>query len=379
MIYLDNAATSWPKPESVYEASDDALRRGGNPGRSTSEKAKAAADDIYNARVALAELFHIAAPERIVFALNATDAINLALNGMVKPGDHVITSRIEHNAVTRPLAYLEDSGVSVTKTDTDPAIGIDLVAFEKAFRPETRLVVMTHGSNVTGTLNPIKEIGAICRKKGVPFLVDASQTAGAIPIDVVDMNIDLLAFPGHKSLLGPTGTGGLYVSEKVSPHPLRAGGTGVFSEVRLQPEQLPYYYEAGTQNTCGLAGLCAGVSHILEKSVNGIYHHEQQMLQKLIEGLRSIDGVIIYGPLTGPRAAALSFNIDGIDCADVAMILETSYGISVRSGLQCAPDTHRLIGTIDIGGTVRVSPGVFTTDEELDTFLAAIRDISEDA
>lgn len=379
MIYLDNAATSWPKPESVYQASDDALRRGGNPGRSTSEKAKAAADDIYSARVALAELFHITAPERIVFSLNATDAINLALSGMVKPGDHVITSRIEHNAVTRPLAYLEDSGVSVTKVETDPASGVDLFAFEKAFLPETKLVVMTHGSNVTGTLNPIEEIGAICRNKGVPFLVDAAQTAGAIPIDVVAMNIDLLAFPGHKSLLGPAGTGGLYVSETVSPHPLRSGGTGVFSEVRLQPEQLPYYYEAGTQNTCGIAGLCAGVHSVLERSVNNIYHEEQKMLQTLISGLTSIPEVSVYGPLEGPRAAALSFNIEGIDCADVAMILETSYGISVRSGLQCAPDTHRLLGTIDVGGTVRVSPGIFATSDEIETFLSAIREIASEA
>ena len=379
MIYLDNAATSWPKPDAVYDACDKALRRGGNPGRSVSEKAKAAADDIYDARVALAELFNISEPERVIFTLNATDAINLGINGLVDPGDHVITSQIEHNAVTRPLAYKEDSGVSVSKVATDPVTGIDIEAFRAAFRPETKLVVMTHGSNVTGTLNPIEEIGAICRERDVAFLVDASQTAGAIPIDVVKMNIDLLAFPGHKSLLGPTGTGGLYVSEKARPHPVRSGGTGVFSEVRLQPEQLPYYYEAGTQNTCGIAGLCAGAHFILEKSVNNIYHSEQKMLQHLIDGLAAIAGVTIYGPTSAPRAAAISFNIEGMDCADVAMILETSYQISVRSGLQCAPDTHRLIGTIDCGGTVRVSPGLFTTDEEIETFLSAITDIAAEA
>ena len=378
MIYLDNAATSWPKPEAVYKASDQAIRRGGNPGRSSSEKARAAADDIADARSALAELFHVSDPARIVFALNATDAINLGINGMIGSGGHVITSQIEHNAVTRPLAYLEDAGTRITKVKTDPVEGVDLEELRNAFCEDTNLVVMSHGSNVTGTLNPVKEIGAICREKNVPFLVDASQTAGAIPIDAEKMNIDLLAFPGHKSLLGPTGTGGLYVSERVSPHPIRSGGTGVFSEVRLQPEKLPFYYEAGTQNTCGLAGLAAGVRYILERSVNNIFHEEQKMLNMLIDGLRAIPAVKIYGPVSGPRAAAVSFNIEGLDCADAAMILETHYDISVRSGLQCAPDTHRLIGTFNTGGTLRVSPGIFNTPDEINTFIDAVREIAEE-
>ncbi|MDO4870123.1 MAG: aminotransferase class V-fold PLP-dependent enzyme [Bacillota bacterium] len=378
MLYLDNAATSWPKPEAVYDAVTDAVRRGGNPGRSNSEKARAAAGDMSDARAVLAQLFHISDPARIVFAMNATDAINLGLQGMLKPGDHVITSQMEHNAVTRPLAYLEDAGVRVTKVETDPVKGVSLDGIRQAICSETRLVVMSHASNVTGTLNPIEDIGGICREAGIPFMVDASQSAGAIPIDVAKMNIDLLAFPGHKSLLGPTGTGALYVSETVSPRPLRSGGTGVFSEVRLQPEQLPYYYEAGTQNTVGISGLCAGVRYILERSVSSIYHEEQQMLQYLIDGLTAISGVTVYGPLTSPRAAAVSFNIDGMDCADVAMILETYYDISVRSGLQCAPDTHKMLGTFDLGGTVRVSPGLFTTEEEIDTFIHAIKEITED-
>ena len=377
MLYLDNAATSWPKPEEVYDAVSNAIKRSGNPGRSNSEEARAAATDIIETRTALADLFNISDPTRIVFALNATDAINLGLQGMLKPGDHVITSQMEHNAVTRPLAYLEDAGVMVTKVRTDPAKGADLDEIRQAFRPETKLVIMTHASNVTGALNPIEEIGAICREHNVPFMVDASQSAGAIPIDVVKMNIDLLAFPGHKSLLGPTGTGALYVSETVSPRPIRSGGTGVFSEVRLQPEQLPYYYEAGTQNTVGIAGLCTAAHYILERSVNNIYHEEQKLVQLLIDGLTSIPGITVYGPLTSPRAAAVSFNIEGMDCADVAMILESYYDISVRSGLQCAPDTHRMLGTIDMGGTVRVSPGLFTTADEIDEFLWAVREISE--
>lgn len=377
MIYLDNAATSWPKPEQVYDAVSGAIRRSGNPSRSNSEEARAAATDIIETRGALAQLFNIADPQRIVFALNATDAINLALQGMLKPGDHVITSRMEHNAVTRPLAYLEDAGVMVTKVTTDPVTGADPDEIRKSIRPETKLVAMTHASNVTGTLNPIEEIGAICREAGVPFFVDASQTAGAIPIDVVKMNIDLLAFPGHKSLLGPTGTGALYVSETVSPHPIRSGGTGVFSEVRLQPEQLPYYYEAGTQNTVGISGLCASVHYIMERSVSSIYFEEQKMVTALIDGLTSMPGVTVYGPLVSPRAAAVSFNIEGMDCADVAMILESYYDISVRSGLQCAPDTHRMLGTFDMGGTVRVSPGLFTTPDEIDEFLWAVREIAD--
>ena len=379
MIYLDNAATSWPKPEGVYDAVSNAIKRSGNPSRSNSEEARAAATDIIETRAALAQLFNISDPQRIVFALNATDAINLGLQGMLRPGDHVITSQMEHNAVTRPLAYLEDAGVMVTKVTTDPVSGADLDAVRAAFCPETKLVAMSHASNVTGALNPIEEIGAICREKGVPFLVDASQSAGAIPIDVVKMHIDLLAFPGHKSLLGPTGTGALYVAPSVSPRPIRSGGTGVFSEVRLQPEQLPYYYEAGTPNTVGIAGLAAGARFILERSVSAIYHQEQQMLQKLVGSLTEIPKVILYGPVTGPRAAAVSFNIVGLDCADVAMILETYYGISVRAGLQCAPDTHRMLGTFELNGTVRVSPGLFTTDEEIDAFLDAIREIAAEA
>lgn len=379
MIYLDNAATSWPKPEAVYDAVSEAIRRGGNPGRGSSEKSKAAAMDISEARAVLAQLFHIPEPSRIVFALNATDAINLGLQGMLKPGDHVITSRMEHNAVTRPLAYLEDAGVRVTKVPTDPALGADVDAVRDAICPETKLAVFAHGSNVTGALNPIAEIGQVCHEAGVPFMVDASQTAGAIPIDVVKLHIDLLAFPGHKSLLGPTGTGALYVSEAVSPRPIRSGGTGVFSEVRLQPTQLPYYYEAGTQNTVGIAGLAAGARYILERSVSAIYHEEQRMVSGLVSALAAIPRVTVYGPLSGPRAAAISFNIEGMDCADAAMILETYYGISVRAGLQCAPDTHRMLGTFELNGTIRVSPGLFTTAEDIDAFLDAVREIAAEA
>ena len=374
-IYLDNAATSWPKPETVYTAVSDAIRQGGSPGRTSSDQTRASEAGLADARAALAQMFHISDPSRIIFCFNATDALNLGIQGMLRPGDHVIMSQMEHNAVTRPLAYLEDSGVEVTKVTTDPVRGVSAKSVKNAIRPETKLVVMTHASNVTGALNPIEEIGEVCLEHNIPFLVDASQTAGAIPIDVEKMHIDLLAFPGHKSLLGPTGTGALYVSETVSPRPLRVGGTGVFSDVRLQPDQMPYHYEAGTPNTVGIAGLCAGAHYILERSVNNIFFEEQKKLQKLIDGLTAMPEVTVYGPLDQPRAAAVSFNIEGMDCADVAMILDTYYGISVRSGLQCAPDTHRMLGTVDMGGTVRVSPGLFTTDEEIDALLSALVEI----
>ncbi len=376
MIYLDNAATSWPKPETVCSAVSEAVRLGGNPGRGTSEGARSAAEILDTARELLAQLINVPDPSRIIFTLNATDALNLALKGMLSPGDHVITSSMEHNAVTRPLAYLEDAGVLVTKLAADPADGVSPEAVRSAIRPETKLVAVTHASNVSGALNPIGEIGQVCHERGIPFLVDASQTAGAVPIDASGMHIDLLAFPGHKSLLGPAGTGVLYVSERVSPLPLRSGGTGEFSDVRLQPEQLPWHYEAGTPNTIGIAGLAAGARFILERSVSAIYHEEQRTLQTLVSGLAAIPGITVYGPLSGPRAAAVSFNIDGLDCADAAMILETSYGISVRAGLQCAPDAHRTLGTFNLGGTVRVSPGLFTSSEEIEAFLSAVREIS---
>ena len=283
MIYLDNAATSWPKPESVYDAVSDSIRRSGNPGRSNSEKARATAADINDARAALASLFHISDPTRIVFALNATDAINLALQGMLKPGDHVITSQMEHNAVTRPLAYLEDAGVSVTKVKTDPVKGVSLDGIREAIRPETRLIAMTHGSNVTGTLNPIEEIGEICHESGIPFFVDASQTAGAFPIDMEAAGIDVLVFTGHKSLMGPQGTGGMCVVPDLDIRPLISGGTGFLSYEPAQPESWPAHLEAGTPNGHGIAGLKAAVEYILARGPEKIHRREMELTKRFLK------------------------------------------------------------------------------------------------
>jgi cysteine desulfurase family protein len=368
-IYLDNAATSWPKPERVAEAVCETIQHvGGNPGRSGHQTSLAAGKVLDRSRFLLAKLFGVDDSKRIVFAANATDALNLAIRGVLAPGGHVVTSSMEHNSVTRPLEHLASAGACYTKVRMDPVSGVDPRDVEKALRADTKLVVMTHASNVTGTVNPLAAIGELCRNRGILFLVDASQSAGSLPIGVSEMNIDLLAFPGHKGLLGPTGTGGLYIAKSVSPlpEPCRVGGTGVFSELALQPEELPYRYESGTQNFHGIAGLAEGISFILEKTPAAIHAHERGLTELLMEGLREIRGVTVYGPPPGgERAAVVSFTIEGVDCTEVAIILDTSFSIAVRAGLHCAPDAHRTLGTFERGGTVRVSPGYFNTEADI--------------
>ncbi len=377
MIYLDNAATSWPKPKSTVDAVRVVIETiGGNPGRSGHLFSLQAGAAVERGRSMLAKLFHVSDPARIVFALNATDALNLAINGMLQPGDHAITSCMEHNSVTRPLEYLRLRGVEISKIETDPVAGVDLEALRKAFQKNTKLVVMTHVSNVTGTYNPIEEIAQICRENEVPLLVDASQSAGVVDIDVEKIGIDLLAFPGHKSLFGPTGTGGLYIRPGITLNPTRTGGTGIHSENPLQPEEMPYHYEAGTQNVPGIAGLTAGIEYILEEGIHSIEQHEMRLMKELMDGLMEMKNIKIYGSKQSDhRAPVLSFNIDGFDCSDVAMILDSSFGIAVRAGLHCAPDTHKMLGTFHQGGTIRVSPGYFNHSDEIHQFLEAITEI----
>jgi cysteine desulfurase family protein len=378
MIYLDNAATSWPKPEAVYEAADRTLRaQSGNPGRSGHRLSLAAGRAVEEARSLAAQLFGVSEPERIVFTSNATEALNLALHGLLRPGAHVITDTLEHNSVTRPLAALSAFGAEVTKVPADPAQGVDPNRVAAACRDNTALVVMTHISNVTGAENPIREIGALCRARGVPLLVDAAQSAGAAPLDVRTMQIDLLAFSGHKGLLGPPGTGGLYVG--VAPlRPLKQGGTGSFSESDLQPEHLPDRYESGTLNIPGLAGLAAGISHIISGGgVERIRAREALLANRLLTGLAPIPGLRLYGPPPGPvRAGVVSFTLAGYDVTDVAFILDNSFAIAVRAGLHCAPDAHATLGTLLTGGTVRVSVGCFTTEEEVDRCVEAVASVA---
>lgn len=378
MIYLDNAATSAVKPQTVYEASDNALRyASGNPGRSGHRLSLKAGRIVGQARLALSRLFHTESAESIAFASNATDALNTAILGLVRPGDHVITSSIEHNSVARPLEYLRSLGAEVTKLPVSVDDGVDPDELKRAFTGRTRLVVINHISNVTGTVNPVSEIGRICRAEGIPFLADASQSAGAFPVDVQEMNIDLLAFPGHKSLLGPQGTGGLYVRTGLELSPLKRGGTGSRSEELVQPDLMPDRLESGTLNVPGIAGLGAAAEFILETGAGTIHARERKLSDMLKRELSAIPGVTVYAPSEGKeQGSVLSFNIEGMEPQEAAEILDQEFDIAVRAGLHCSPDAHRCTGTLDSGGTVRVSPGYYTTEEETVTFLKAVKEIA---
>ena len=378
MIYLDYAATSGRKPEAVYEASDRVMREvSGNPGRSGHKISLEAGAIVAEARLLCSRLFHAPASETIAFGVNTTEALNLGILGMVEKGDHVITSSLEHNSMARPLEHLKDEGVEVTKIRADLENGVDPDAVEAAIKDNTKLVVMTHISNVTGTVNDIAAIGDVCRRHGVTFLVDAAQSAGVRPIDVQAMKIDMLAFPGHKCLYGPQGTGGLYISPEVDLRPLLTGGTGTQSELLHQPVSRPERYESGTLNVPGLAGLARGVDFILKTGVDAIEEKEYELTARLISGIRQYDNITIWGPQTAKnRAAVLSITIDGYEPQDISIYLDQIFDIAVRSGLHCAPYAHETLGTLDKGGTVRISPGYFTTEEEIDACIEAIGIIS---
>jgi len=376
ITYFDNAATSWPKPDVVLEAMQRFLREvGANPGRSGHRLSIEAGRLIYDAREALAELFHVSDPFRVVFATNATEALNLALRGWLRPGDHVVTSSLEHNSVMRPLRALEAEGVEVTVVAGSPQGELDPDQVEAALCGNTRLIVLNHASNVTGTLLPVAEVGAIARRRGVLLLVDAAQTAGAVPIDLEAMRIDLLAFTGHKSLYGPPGTGGLVLGERVPVkelEPLKRGGTGSRSEEEYQPELLPDKYESGTPNTVGLAGLGAGVRFVLEQGVDRIRRREVALTQRLLEGLAAIPGLTVYGPGQAEKQlATVSFNVADREPSEVGLALDEEYGVLCRVGLHCAPAAHRTLGTFP-RGTVRFALGYFNTEEEVDAALHAV-------
>ena len=377
MIYLDYAATSGKKPEEVYIASDHVLREiSGNPGRSGHKISLAAGSAVAEARLLCARLFHAESMETIAFGVNTTEALNLGIYGIVEPGDHVITSSLEHNSVARPLEHLKDAGVEVTKITADLETGVDPAAVEAAIKDNTKLVVMTHISNVTGTVNDIAAVGEVCKRRGVTFLVDAAQSAGVRPIDVQAMNIDMLAFPGHKCLYGPQGTGGLYISPAVDLKPLLTGGTGTQSELLHQPTSRPERYESGTLNVPGLAGLAKGIEFILNTGIDAIQEKEHMLMTRLIEGIRQYDNVKIWGPQGENRGAVLSITIDGYEPQDISIYFDQIFDIAVRSGLHCAPYAHETLGKLDKGGTVRISPGYFTTDDEIDACIEAVGIIS---
>jgi len=381
MIYLDNAATTWPKPAEVYDAVSDALRnKSGNPGRSGHSLSLSAGKILDNVRFSIAKMFGIKDPDSVVLTYNTTDSLNLAINGVLEPGDHVITSSMEHNSVTRPLEHLSQNGVSYTKIPMDPLLGVNPQEIEAAITGNTKAVVLTHASNVTGTINPIGAVGKICRKRGILFLVDAAQSAGRIPIDVNTMSIDLLAFPGHKGLMGAMGTGGLYIREGIPVEPSRYGGTGFHSELPMQPLELPYRYETGTPNVPGFAGLDAGIRFISKTTMTAIYEHEARLTNLLLDGLKKIENVKIYGPLDSKnRLAVVSVTIENVDPMEASLILDTSFDVAVRAGLHCAPDAHQTLGTIHTGGTIRISPGYFNTEAEIEQCIKGIASIAEEA
>lgn len=380
-VYLDNAATSFPKPESVYDAVNHYFRYcGGSPGRGSHRKARQGEAVVMETRNALAQLFHIQDPTRVILTSNSTESLNLVLRGVLRPHDHVVISDLEHNAVVRPLWKLRESlGIRVSIVESDHEGFINPASVENKMTEQTRLVCCVHANNVLGTIQPVAEIGRIARAHGSLFLVDASQSAGALPIDVEDMNVDLLAFTGHKGLLGPPGTGGLFVREGVRVEPLKRGGTGVLSETLEPPDVMPDGYEAGTFNTLGLAGLNAGVAFIQQTGVEQIRAHEAALNARFMDQVRSIPGVRLYGPLDARRKVGITLlNLDPLDPADVGRILDRRYSVMVRAGLHCSALSHRKLGT-EGHGAVRFSFGYFATTAEVDQSVQALQEIARAA
>jgi cysteine desulfurase / selenocysteine lyase len=378
VIYLDNADTSFPKPPEVVDAMADFLvHRGGNPGGSGHALAVAAQGAVAETRRLLASLFHAHDPSRIVFALNATDALSMALWGLLRPGDRVVTTCLEHDAVARPLAALAERGVAVARVPCAPDGSLDPDDLSRELQTApTRLVAMIHASNVCGTILPVREAARVAHRHGALLLLDAAQTAGVLPIDVAELEIDLLAFPGHKGLLGPTGTGGLYVAPDVRLSPVRRG-TGNRSGEERQPKDMPEALESGTVNTVGIAGLGAAVRVLKGWGLANVQAHEARLAARLLAGLEDVPGVRVYGPADPRRrVAVVSLTMEGWDPVDLAAALDSSFAVAVRPGLHCAPLAHRTLRTYP-RGTVRLSPGCFTTEGEVDQALAALRELAE--
>jgi cysteine desulfurase / selenocysteine lyase len=380
LVYLDNAATSWPKPPCVAEAMRRFLdETGANPGRSGHRLSIAASRVVYSAREALAELFNAPDPLRVTFGLNITDALNQALHGLLRPGQHVITSGMEHNSVMRPLRALEARGVLVTVIPCATDGTLNPADVEAAIRPETRMLAINHASNVCGTIQPLRPLGEIARRHNLLLLVDTAQSAGAFPIDMQADLIDLLAFTGHKSLYGPTGTGGLILGARVDEGqlvPLRQGGTGSHSEHEQQPSFLPDLLESGTPNAVGLAGLEASVRWILQKGVAAIRDEEQALVGTLLAGLQETPRVKIHGRGTGEgQTATIALNIEGMAPSEAGLRLDEEFGILCRVGLHCAPAAHRTLGTFP-DGTLRFGLGIFNTPQDVTRALTAVRTLA---
>jgi len=386
LIYLDSGATSFPKPEAVYTSMDHFYRNYGvNPGRSGYDLCMEAGAMVDETRKLLTKFFNgrtasagsLPDHNRLCFSYNSTDALNLIIFGLLKPGDHAITTTIEHNAVLRPLYHLSQQGVDVDYVPFDGAGFVDPDEIRRRFRPNTRLVVVNHASNVIGTLQPIREIGRLCREAGIIFAIDASQSAGKTPIDMEEQFVDVVAFTGHKSLLGPTGIGGLYVRAGIEIRHTRAGGTGVRSAQRTHLDEYPWRLEYGTPNTLGIAGLNAGLKWIEARGMHTIHAHEMKLTRMLVDGLRDIPGMRLYcQDDLANHISVIAFNLDGMDAADVGTMLDCDYDIACRTGLHCAPLVHEQLGTAKLRGAVRFGIGPFNTEDEIQTAIRAVGEIA---
>jgi len=379
-VYLDNAATTFPKPSEVIRfMCDFYATRGVNPGRTGFDLALEAEDTLLESRQALTDFFGGTDRNRLVFSLNVTDALNLLIGSVLSPGDHAITTCLEHNSVLRPMYQQRERGIEVDFIPFDQDGFVDPADIEAKIRRNTKLVVMNHGSNVIGTIQPVAEVGEICRKAGVLFAVDVAQTAGLVEIDVAEMKIDVACFTGHKSLFGPTGTGGMYMAEHVDLMPCRSGGTGVKSALKSQPRDYPWRFEFGTLNTMGIAGLLAGQRWIASKGgVKALYEEEMIHATRLYEALKAMDNVTLYcADMSHNHLPVFVFNIDGLPADQAGQLLDVEHNVITRTGLHCAPLVHEGIGTSDIDGTVRFSVGAFTTADDIDRAIAAVTDIAE--
>ncbi|BDF03412.1 aminotransferase class V-fold PLP-dependent enzyme [[Clostridium] hylemonae] len=378
MIYMDNAATTMQKPKEVLDAVLNAMSSMGNAGRGANEASLSASRIIYDTREKLCTLFHAEDPRQIVFTANSTESLNVALKGLLNPGDHVVTTMLEHNSVLRPLYELEEQGTELTIVKSSSLGTVEPEDIESAVRPDTKLIVITNGSNLTGNYIDLKPIGDIARKHNVLFVVDASQTAGVFPIDVQEMKIDVLCFTGHKGLLGPQGTGGMYVREGLAVRPLKSGGSGVRTFSRTHPAEMPTALEAGTLNGHGIAGLNAALAYLEKEGIDNIRRREQELMRRFYDGVKDIPDVKVYGDYSAKeRCAIVALNIGDYDSSEVSDELLTTYGISTRPGGHCAPLMHEALGTVE-QGAVRFSFSHYNTDEEVDTAIAAIRELAAD-
>ena len=378
MIYLDNAATTMRKPQEVIDAVVAAMSSMGNAGRGVNDASLSASRIIYDTRERICRMVNGTDPRQVVFTCNSTESLNIAIRGLLAPGDHVITTMLEHNSVLRPLYDLETKGTSLTIVKSDRKGNFDIEDIKNAVRAETKMIVSTNGSNLTGQDVDPRPIGEVARERGILFVVDASQTAGVFPIDVQEMKIDVLCFTGHKGLLGPQGTGGMYVREGVAIHPLKAGGTGVQTYSRTQPVQMPTALEAGTLNGHGIAGLHAALLYLEEYGIDAVRAKEQKLMRRFYEGVKDIENVTVYGDFSvKERCAVVTLNIGDYDSSEVSDALLTEYGISTRSGGHCAPLMHEALGTVE-QGAVRFSFSHYNTEEEVDAAIKAVRELAKE-